>query len=250
MGYRPRQDPELISQRPLEFGALSGWRSPRTRTSAIYSAPVRAKNSLPASFYQRPADVVARDLLGRHLIRELPAGRIVGRLVEAEAYAGPHARASHAYRGRRTPRNESMYLAGGHAYVYRIYGIHFCLNVVTGPAGEGIAVLLRAGEILEGEELVRRNRPGEISAHRLLAGPGNLTRGLSVGKGLDTVRLDRGELRLAAGEPVAESAILSGPRVGCESAGEAAGWPLRYAVAGSRAVSSPRPTVPFRPTAC
>ena len=188
---------------------------------------------------------MARDLLGRHLVRELPAGRIVVRLVEAEAYAGPHDRASHAYRGRRTPRNESMYLAGGHAYVYRIYGVHFCLNVVTGPEGEGIAVLLRAGEILEGEELVRRNRPGEIAAHRLLAGPGNLTKGLAVDTDLDTVRLDGGALRMAAGEPVAESAILTGPRVGCESAGEAAAWPLRYAVAGSRAVSSPRPIVPF-----
>jgi DNA-3-methyladenine glycosylase len=206
---------------------------------------VRAKNSLPASFYQRPADVVARDLLGRHLIRELPQGRIVVRLVEAEAYAGPHDRASHAYGGRRTPRNESMYLAGGHAYVYRIYGIHFCLNVVTGKEGEGIAVLLRAAEILEGEALVRVGRPGPIAARRLLAGPGNLTKGLGIDLRLDTVRLDRGELRLGPGTPVAESSILTGPRVGCESAGEAAAWPLRYAVAASRAVSSPRPTLPY-----
>lgn len=206
---------------------------------------MRVGSPLPKSFYFRPAEVVARDLLGRHLVRELPEGRIVVRLVEAEAYAGPHDRASHAYRGRRTPRNESMYLAGGHAYVYRIYGIHFCLNVVTGPEGEGIAVLLRAAEILEGEALVRRRRPGAISVDRLLAGPGNLTQGLGVDKALDTARLDRGELRLAAGEAVAESAIRTGPRVGCESAGEAADWPLRFAVAGSRAVSSPRPTVPY-----
>lgn len=210
---------------------------------------MRALEPLPEAFYFRPAEEVARDLLGRLLVRELPQGRIVVRLVEAEAYAGPHDRASHAYRGRRTPRNESMYLAGGHAYVYRIYGIHFCLNVVTGPEGEGIAVLLRAAEILEGEALVRRHRPGAIPAHRLLAGPGNLTKGLAVDKDLDTVRLDRGALRLTAGEPVAESAILTGPRVGCESAGEAAAWPLRYAVASSRAVSSPRPTVPYRATA-
>ncbi len=208
---------------------------------------------MPADFYLRPADVVARDLLGRHLVRELPHGRIVVRLVETEAYAGPHDRASHAYKGRRTPRNESMYLPGGRAYVYRIYGIHFCLNVVTGPEGEGIAVLLRAAEILEGEELVRAGRIGRrgpIATQRLLAGPGNLTRGLAVDLALDTVPLDRGELRLAAGEPVAESAILTGPRVGCESAGEAAGWPLRYAIAGSRAVSSPRPKLRFEATSC
>ncbi|MEO7974037.1 MAG: DNA-3-methyladenine glycosylase, partial [Thermoanaerobaculia bacterium] len=162
--------------------------------------------------------------------------------------AGPHDRASHAYRGRRTPRNESMYLPGGRAYVYRIYGIHFCLNVVTGNEGEGIAVLLRAAEILEGEELVRRGRPGAIGRDRLLAGPGNLTRGLFVDKELDTVAFDRGVLRLAAGEPVAEEAILTGPRVGCESAEEAADWPLRFAVAGSRAVSSPRPKLRYLET--
>jgi DNA-3-methyladenine glycosylase len=206
---------------------------------------MRALAPLPEAFYFHPAEEVARDLLGRYLVRELPQGRIVVRLVETEAYAGPHDRASHAYRGRRTPRNESMYLPGGHAYVYRIYGVHFCLNVVTGPAEEGIAVLLRAAQIVEGEDLVRRNRPGAIPAHRLLAGPGNLTRGLAVDKGLDTVPLDCGALRLAAGEPVAESAILTGPRVGCESAGEAAAWPLRYAVDGCRAVSSPRPRFRF-----
>ncbi len=188
---------------------------------------------------------MARDLLGCHLIRELPAGRIVVRLVETEAYAGPHDRASHAFGGRRTPRNESMYLAGGHAYVYRIYGIHFCLNVVTGPRDAGIAVLLRAAEILKGEELVRRERPGALAAHRLLAGPGNLTKGLAIDLALDAVALDRGVLRLAAGEPVAPESILTGPRIGCESAGEAAPWPLRFAVAGSRAVSSPRPRLRF-----
>lgn len=206
---------------------------------------MRSLAPLPEAFYFRPAEEVARDLLGRLLVRELREGRIVVRLVETEAYAGPHDRASHAFGGRRTPRNESMYLAGGHAYVYRIYGVHFCLNVVTGPAGEGIAVLLRAAEIVEGETLVRNGRPGTIAVHRLLSGPGNLTRGLAIDKALDTVALDHGELRLAAGEPVAASAILTGPRVGCESAGEAADWPLRYALAGSRAVSSPRPCLRF-----
>ena len=126
-----------------------------------------------------------------------------------------------------------MYLAGGHAYVYRIYGIHFCLNVVTGRrAGEGIAVLLRAGEILEGEELVRRNRPGAIPAHRLLAGPGNLTRGLAVDRDLDAVAARPRRTSVGGGEAgrgVERS--LTGPRVGCESAGEAAAWPLRYAIA-------------------
>jgi DNA-3-methyladenine glycosylase len=203
---------------------------------------------LPPGFYLRPADVVARDLLGRHLVRELPAGRIVVRLVETEAYVGPDDRASHAFRGRRTPRNESMYLPGGYAYVYRIYGIHFCLNVVTGERDAGIAVLLRAAEIVEGEALVRGLRPGPIPLARLLAGPGNLTRGLAVDLALDARPLDRGELRLEAGGRGDPPAIVTGPRVGCESAGEAAHWPLRFAVAGSAAVSSPRPKLPVGAT--
>ena len=113
---------------------------------------------LPTSFYRRPAETVARDLLGRYLVRELDGERLVLRLVETEAYLGAPDRASHAWGGRRTPRNESLYLAGGHAYVYMIYGLHFCLNAVTGEAGIGSAVLLRAGEPVEGEERMRENR--------------------------------------------------------------------------------------------
>lgn len=199
--------------------------------------------ALPGDFYRRPAEEVAADLLGRHLVRALPEGRVVARLVEVEAYAGPHDRASHAFRGRRTPRNESMYLAGGHAYVYRIYGIHLCLNVVTGAAGEGIAVLLRAAEIVEGEALVRRRRPGEFPAARLLSGPGNLCRGLGIDMPLDGHRLSQSPLLLAEGAPDSSRLVRRGPRVGCDSAGEAAAWPLRFAVADSAAVSYPRATL-------
>jgi DNA-3-methyladenine glycosylase len=138
-----------------------------------------------------------------------------------------------------------MYLAGGHAYVYRIYGIHFCLNVVTGEAGAGIAVLVRAAEILDGEPLIRAARgipaaPEGIAAARLLSGPGNLCRGLAVGKELDGHSLALPPLRLLEGEAVSPERIVRGPRVGCESAGEAASWPLRFAIAGSRAISPPR----------
>ena len=199
--------------------------------------------SLPSAFYARPAHVVARHLLGRYLVRDLPEGRIVARLVEVEAYLGPRDRASHAFAGRRTPRNESMYLAGGHAYVYRIYGIHCCMNVVTGRAGVGIAVLLRAAEIVAGEELVRDRRraaAAEVATSRLLSGPGNLCRGLAVDRDLDGHRFAGGALRLAAGETVATRAVARGPRVGVESAGEAASWPLRFAVRDSAAVSRPR----------
>src|SRR5215813_8503950 len=99
---------------------------------------------LPRAFYRRPAEAVARDLLGRYLIHEVGGARLVLELVETEAYLGAPDRASHAAGGRRTARNESLYLPGGHAYVYFIYGMHYCVNAVTGEADEGGAVLLRA----------------------------------------------------------------------------------------------------------
>lgn len=197
---------------------------------------------LPRSFYRRPAGEVARDLLGRLLVRELPGERLVLRLVETEAYLGAPDRASHAWGGRRTARNESLYLPGGHAYVYFIYGMHYCLNAVTGEAGEGGAVLLRAGEPVEGEErmailrgLARAPRPGDLAG-----GPGRLCKALGVDRALDAAPLDRPPLWIAAGEPLSEAAVAAGPRIGVDYAGEAAGWPLRFAERGNPHVSRPR----------
>lgn len=201
---------------------------------------------LPPSFYQRPAEAVARGLLGRWLVHELeePGGyRLILRLVETEAYLGAPDRASHAWGGRRTARNESLYLPGGHAYVYFIYGMHFCLNAVTGEAGVGSAVLLRAGEPVEGAERMaahrgwtRPPRPGDLAG-----GPGKLCQALGVGRSLDGVRLDRPPLWIARGEPVGEEEVLASPRIGVDYAGEAAAWPLRFSVVGNRHVSRPRP---------
>ena len=198
---------------------------------------------LPTSFYRRPAETVARDLLGRYLVRELDGERLVLRLVETEAYLGASDRASHAWDGRRTVRNESLYLAGGHAYVYMIYGLHFCLNAVTGEAGIGSAVLLRAGEPLEGEERMVENRgwtrvpkPGDLAG-----GPGKLCQALAVGRELDGVRLDRPPLSITRGEPMEEPEIVASPRIGVDYAGEAALWPLRFSLAGDRHVSKPWP---------
>jgi DNA-3-methyladenine glycosylase len=205
---------------------------------------------LPASFYRRETEAVARDLLGRYLVRRLPAAdgstdeeRLVLRLVETEAYLGAPDRASHAWAGRRTERNESLYLPGGHAYVYFIYGMHFCLNAVTGVADVGSAVLLRAGEPVEGAErmeVLRRwtkpPRPGDLAG-----GPGKLCQALGVGRSLDGVRLDRkdAELMITEGEPALPEEIAAGPRIGVDYAGEAAGWPLRFALRGNRHVSRP-----------
>ena len=196
---------------------------------------------LPLSFYRRPAEEVARDLLGRYLVRELDGERLVLRLVETEAYLGGPDRASHAWGGRRTPRNESLYLPGGHAYVYFIYGMHWCLNAVTGEADIGSAVLLRAGEPVEGEARMVANRgwkrpprPGDLAG-----GPGKLCQALGIDKALDGVLLDRPPLAITAGEPVAGADVAAGPRIGVDYAGEAAAWPLRFAMRGHRHVSKP-----------
>jgi DNA-3-methyladenine glycosylase len=204
---------------------------------------------LPQSFYRRPAAIVARDLLGRYLVREHQGERLVLRLVEVEAYLGAPDRASHAWDGRRTARNESLYLPGGHAYVYFIYGVHFCLNAVTGGAGEadvGSAVLLRAGAPVEGEGRMAENRrwtktvrPGDLAG-----GPGKICRALAIGRDLDGVLLDRPPLYVTEGEPAAaegDQRIVASPRIGVDYAGEAAAWPLRFSLTGELDVSRPRP---------
>lgn len=198
---------------------------------------------LPLSFYRRPAETVARDLLGRYLVRELDGERLALRLVEVEAYLGAPDRASHAWGGRRTPRNESLYLEGGHAYVYLIYGLHYCLNAVTGEAGVGSAVLLRAGEPVEGAGRMRENRgwareprPGDLAG-----GPGKICQALAIGRDLDGVLLDQPPLLIARGEPAKEEEIVASPRIGVDYAGEAALWPLRFSVRGHRHVSKPWP---------
>ena len=194
---------------------------------------------LPASFYRRPADVVARDLLGRYLVRAHAGGRLVLRLVETEAYLGAADAASHARGGHRSARNESMYLEGGHAYVYFVYGMHWCLNVVCARPGVPHAVLLRAGEAVEGAArmaelrgLGRAPRPGELAG-----GPARLCSALGVDRALDGADLRRGELRLTAGEPADPASIAVSARVGVDYAGDAARWPLRFYVATSGEVS-------------
>jgi DNA-3-methyladenine glycosylase len=205
---------------------------------------------LPNAFFRRPAARVARDLLGTLLVRELGGERLVLRLVETEAYLGPEDRACHAWGGRRTPRIESLYLEGGHAYVYFVYGMHFCLNVVTGPESRGEAVLLRAGEPLEGEVTMRRlrklDRPprasGRVTPGAVAGGPARLCQALAVDRALDGIAVTTtlGGLWLEQGEPVRRSDIAVGPRIGVGYAGEDAALPLRFALRGNPHVSRPR----------
>jgi DNA-3-methyladenine glycosylase len=185
---------------------------------------------LPLSFYRRPAEAVARDLLGRYLVRELDGERLALRLVETEAYLGAPDRASHAWGGRRTPRNESLYLAGGHAYVYFIYGMHYCLNLAAEQEGSPGCVLVRAAEPL-----------WEAPATHL-SGPGRLCRGLQIDTALSGGHLfaPGSTLYLRAGRPPAR--VGTSARIGITKAAER---PLRFFDADSPAVTRFRGRVTF-----
>lgn len=205
--------------------------------------------SLPSSFYFRPSKVVAPELLGRYIVRDLGGERLVARIVEVEAYLGAEDRASHAWNDRRTRRTESLFRDGGVAYVYLIYGMYHCLNVVTGRADDGGAVLIRAAAPVRGAAAMAANRglldeggsPGKLRPGQLAGGPGKLCQALRVDLGCDRVPLTGGALRLAEGEPLSTSEIAVGPRINIDYAGEAAGWPLRFAIRDHPEVSRPYP---------
>lgn len=203
--------------------------------------------SLPLSFFARPAPLVAPDLLGCMLVRKIDGQRLAGRIVETEAYLGREDAASHAYRGP-TARNRAMFGPPGHAYVYLIYGVHHCLNVVTGPKEEGQAVLIRALEPLAGLESMRARR-GRRALQDLCSGPGKLCQAFAIDRSLDGHDLMAGVgLWLEAGPPPATS-ILAGPRVGVRGDGLALQRPWRFYLQGNPHVSGPRSVRPPGPGA-
>jgi DNA-3-methyladenine glycosylase len=173
---------------------------------------------LPIGFYLRPTLEVAGDLLGRVLCSRTPEGRVLrGRIVEVEAYDGPKDRASHASRGM-TRRNAPMFEAGGIAYVYQIYGIHHCFNVVTGSEGYPAAVLLRAAE----------SPDGALSA----SGPGRLCRAFRVDRTLDGASLLGRRVWLEQGVPPSPGAIGRTARIGVDYAGWWARREYRFIING------------------
>lgn len=184
-----------------------------------------------------PLDV-ARLLLGCVLEADTPTGPVGVRLVEVEAYRGADDPASHCYRGR-TDRNAVMFGPAGHLYVYFVYGMHFCANVVAATDGVPGAVLLRAGEVVSGLPVARARRPAARSEAELGRGPARLTAVLGLERAHNGIDLtDPGSpVRLLAGEPVADEAVRTGPRVGVATAVDV---PWRFWVAGSPAVSGYR----------
>jgi DNA-3-methyladenine glycosylase len=180
-------------------------------------------------------------LLGKILTHETASGRAAGRIVEVEAYRGPRDRAAHTRGGHRSTRNETMWGEGGHAYVYLVYGMHHCMNVVTRAAEVPEAVLLRALEPVEGTRLMRDRRGrGALPDWQLCRGPGSLCRALGIDRTHDGRDLCEGRLYVADAPPLPARAIRRTPRIGVDYAGPDAGRPWRLLVAGSQAVSGKR----------
>ncbi len=191
------------------------------------------RERLAASFY-RQSDVVlvAQQLLGTRLVSQVDGERTAGIIVETEAYRAPDDRACHAYGNRRTARTEVMFGAGGLAYVYLCYGIHHLFNVVTGKEGEAQAVLVRAIRPSENIERMRQRRRMDRADRRLTGGPGRLAEALGIHTGLSGSSLLGGEGPLWIEKPAdyrfRPHAIVAGPRIGVESAGQCAARPWRF----------------------
>ena len=189
------------------------------------------RGALPGSFYARDTGLVARELLGRILVRQSSEGTTSGMIVETEAYLQGDP-SCHAYRGM-TPRNRAMFGPPGRAYIYFTYGMHHCFNVVTSSEGVGEAVLIRALEPLEGIDLMRRRRGRERLAE-LCSGPARLVRAMGIEPALYGHDLSREPLYIVSGSVVGREEVVVTTRVGIR---EGAELPLRFYIKGNGFVS-------------
>jgi len=189
----------------------------------IPSSETLAAARLPRAFYDRDTATVARELLGCLLVHRVDGEERIGRIVETEAYVGAHDLASHSSKGI-TKRTRVMFGPPGHAYVYLIYGMHHCLNVVTEGEGQGAAVLLRALDPV-------RNLSGKTS------GPGLLCRAMGIDLRYNGCDLQSDALHIAAASEHAVLTVVERPRIGVDYAGEWAAQPLRFYIAGNAHVS-------------
>ncbi|MFB7862222.1 DNA-3-methyladenine glycosylase [Streptomyces sp. NPDC056069] len=193
-----------------------------------------------------PAEEVAPKLLGSVLTCKTPEGTVSIAITETEAYSGTADPASHAYRGQ-TPRNAVMFGPAGHLYVYRSHGLHWCANVVTGTDGTASAVLIRAGRVIEGEDLARQRRGERVETPRLARGPGNFCQALGITAEHNGADLLTGaSVVLSEGEPAPAALIRVGPRVGVSKAHD---WQHRFYLAGDPTVSAYRLSPRAKPSA-
>lgn len=218
--------------------------------SSLAAAEVRRLRPFSRKFYQRDSVELARALLGKVLVSQATKTPVAGRIVEVEAYRGPQDQAAHSANGRRTARNEVMWGPAGYLYVYFIYGMHWCMNVVAADREKPQAVLLRALEPLHGQELMRRRRSAgkapkkpPHTAH-LMRGPACLCKALGIDRSQNGWDLVGGKIQICAPDPLSMAPIPAhrigvSPRIGVDYAGADARLPWRFYVRGSKAVSGP-----------
>ena len=196
---------------------------------------------LSQEFYNRDTVEVAKDLLGKYMVRRLNDELLVGRITETEAYIGRCDKACHAYNYRRTERTDPLFMAPGHAYIYLIYGMYHCLNFVTEPEGEPAAVLLRSVEPVHGTDTIRQLRFGEktLTPYRMknfLNGPGKVCAGFMLTRAENRLSLLSDTLFLCdspadIGLPcpaLPKETMLCSPRIGIDYAEEARDFPWRF----------------------
>ena len=201
---------------------------------------VTMERKLSREFFARPALEVARDIIGRRLVHRTAGGTVAGIVVEAEAYTGIDDPASHAYGGRRTRRNEVMWGPPGHAYIYQIYGMHLCFNVVSGREGEPQGTFIRAVRPAEGLELMatRRGLPlDDRSVRRLCNGPSKLCQAFGITRSMNGMDVCADELYFTEG--AAPPHVATSRRVGIDYAGEGRERPWRFLWDGDPSVSRP-----------
>jgi DNA-3-methyladenine glycosylase len=203
---------------------------------------------LPLTFYQREDTLeIARGLLGKLLVVPTERGkRVSGMIVETEAYMGIIDKAAHSYGGRRTARNEVTYLAGGHVYVFFVYGMYYQLNLVTGDVDTPHVVLIRALEPVEGIDVMRKRR-GEMKDTNLTSGPGKLCIALGIDRGFNGEDLLGGRIWVEDHKSLGKGEISSGPRVGIDYAEEFIEMPWRFWVTGNKYVSKTPKSRPQSP---
>lgn len=187
-------------------------------------AQLRRLPVIPRAFYARNAEAVARDLLGCILHHETAQGARAGRIVEVEAYLGLEDLAAHASRGL-TARTKPLFGPPGHAYVYLIYGMYECLNLVAEPAGIAGCVLIRALEPVTGVEAMRHARPAARRCEDLCAGPGRLTIAMGITRRHNQMDVTGGELTVRRPENDGREEIAISPRIGVS---QCVDWPLRF----------------------
>ena len=192
-------------------------------------------NRLKREFFARKTEIVAKDILGKYLVRDTNRGKMVGKIIEVEAYLGTSDKASHTYEYKKTEKTKTMYEAPGTWYVYFIYGIYFCLNVITEKKGVPCAVFLRGLTPIDGIDLMKENRPVKLGKNykNLLDGPGKFCQALNITKdefnGIDSCNADA-KLYITQGEDIIKSDINLGTRIGIDYAEEDKDRLLRFSI--------------------